>query len=524
MSTPVDYGVLFNTLDDDLQPMVQIDMSTLYCVGTSDDATDATIPLNESRMFNSSDPVFLAALGTGPLATAVRLVNANLGPFQLAARIIVHRVAKGATDAETIANIVGNQANGTGIYGALACGQRFGVTPRLFFFADGLTGVFTRGPTSTVVTRAAKFGGNTGTGLMTLASPAYGVGVKAGVYRVRAKTAAANGGVFSVVDPDGLVLDDATVGTAYTGVVKFTIADGATDFVVGDGFDLTVTLAEGPASVNPICAALPQVLNALLANAIVSGPGTTVQDDRDWRETLSSERLIPVSTWVTAVGMAEGSFIEPGPVAAGIGVRVDAQTRGKVGVPSQSFANQAVYGVTALKRYDTFSLSDGANDGQQLLADDIGIIQRGETGVDTAAVSSGFVLICYANAGTSRLNRFFNVTRTRDYALLQILRAWRARLGVTNITRTGIQAFENDADAILSRLQTDEHIIGYLTGIGAGNTPETIRAGRFRFKIRNEPASPFLVAEADVYRYRDALNALLADVAGGTNAALAPVT
>ena len=218
--------------------------------------------------------------------------------------------------------------------------------------------------------------------------------------------------------------------------------------------------------------------------------------------------------------MRTGTYCEPGPLAAGCAVAIDAQTRGFAGVPSQSFANWPANGITALQRYDSFSLQDGANDGQLLLSNNIGIIQRGEIGVDSAVSDSGFVLLCYATAATG-LDRMINVGRTQDYAELQILKVWRARLGVSNITRHDVQAFENDADAILGRLKTDEHIIDFRNGIGLGNTPETIRAGRFRFKIQQEPSSPFLVAEADVYRFRDALTALVADPQTGTNGALA---
>lgn len=55
-------------------------------------------------------------------------------------------------------------------------------------------------------------------------------------------TVPSNGGMFSVVDPDGVVLDDATVGTPYVGAINFIITD-ATDFVVGDTF--TVVVVEG---------------------------------------------------------------------------------------------------------------------------------------------------------------------------------------------------------------------------------------------------------------------------------------
>ncbi len=56
-----------------------------------------------------------------------------------------------------------------------------------------------------------------------------------------AQAVAANSGVFSVADPDGVVIGNATVGTPFTTHLTFTIADGTSaDFVIGDGFNIVV--------------------------------------------------------------------------------------------------------------------------------------------------------------------------------------------------------------------------------------------------------------------------------------------
>ncbi len=94
---------------------------------------------------------------------------------------------------------------------------------------------------------AVKAGGNTGDGTLTLdATTPVLPGYKAGVYTVRCIAAAVDGGSFEVQDPDGFVLGAVAVGDTFADDIKFVIADGATDFVVGDGFD--VTLAVSPDS------------------------------------------------------------------------------------------------------------------------------------------------------------------------------------------------------------------------------------------------------------------------------------
>jgi hypothetical protein len=89
---------------------------------------------------------------------------------------------------------------------------------------------------------AAKSGGNTGNGVFTLdATTPILPRAEAGVYQVRCIAAAANSGTFRVTSPAGVVLGDVAVGSTFADRIKFAIADGATDFIVGDGFDVTVS-------------------------------------------------------------------------------------------------------------------------------------------------------------------------------------------------------------------------------------------------------------------------------------------
>jgi hypothetical protein len=86
----------------------------------------------------------------------------------------------------------------------------------------------------------------TGNGVITMdgATPILG-GAKLGAYTATCITAAANGGIFRVEDPDGNVLGDVAVGATFTDDIKFVIADGATDFIVSDKFTVTVAAGSG---------------------------------------------------------------------------------------------------------------------------------------------------------------------------------------------------------------------------------------------------------------------------------------
>lgn len=86
---------------------------------------------------------------------------------------------------------------------------------------------------------ATAFAANTGNGVMgaiTVTSDA-----RRGIYKLIVIEPGTNVGTFEVEDPDGKVMGRGAVATAFSaGGLAFTLADGATDFVAGDGFNIEV--------------------------------------------------------------------------------------------------------------------------------------------------------------------------------------------------------------------------------------------------------------------------------------------
>jgi hypothetical protein len=87
-----------------------------------------------------------------------------------------------------------------------------------------------------------------GTGNGTVSLVYAGPDVVVGNYVVTCKTAVGNGGVFSVVNPNGKALPDLTMTpgaggtTVYTSrEINFSITDGGTDFIVNDAFTFVVS-------------------------------------------------------------------------------------------------------------------------------------------------------------------------------------------------------------------------------------------------------------------------------------------
>lgn len=258
---------------------------------------------------------------------------------------------------------------------------------------------------------------------------------------------------------------------------------------------------------------MPSILDRLLAHAVVDGPATSRQAALDWRETIQSDRIIPVDPAVR-VSVADGSIVTR-PLSArvlGIGVRRDHEKGGK---PFHSWANQPVRGIVGPSRPIGFSLTDGATEGQELLAANVGVLLRGEGGVDDAIASGGFVFVGTDNAGEDELWRFYNVMRGRDYIHLLYLKALRFYLGRFNISGQTLQSIANTMNFALRDLKADNDIIGYepVTFPVDQNPAEALRAGNITVRFRAEEAPVLRRIDILSARYRPALEDMIGQLA-----------
>lgn len=477
------FGIAITQVDNEPRPAVYADMSVVGLVGTAPAADAAAFPLDTPVFMFSDDAAKLEDLGlTGTLRSAVNLINQQLGEFQVAAKIVVVRVQEGADADATIANIVGNGTT-TGLSALLSAGSVLGHTPRLIA-APGFTSQTKNGVISASVS-------NGGSGYTTAPTVALTGGGGTGA----TATAQISGGVVT-----GITITNP--GSGYTSAP--TVA-----FSGGGGTGAAATAVVGLLA-NPVCAALPAICAKLLAHAVVDGPASTMQAAIDWRETLNSDRLIPV---VPAVSVLEGGVpvVTPlSPAVIGIAVRRDHEFNGR---PFHSWANQAVQGILGPSRPINFSLTDGATEGQSLLAANLGILVRGELGVESAIASGGFVFIGTDNAGEDDLWRFYNVTRGRDYIHLMMLRTLRFYLGRFNITGQTVQAIVNTMNLALRDLKADGDILGYEIRFDRDqNSPEQLRLGKLTVRFAAEEAPVLRYLGIQSARYRPALDALLEDL------------
>jgi len=482
---------------------------------------------------------------------------------------------------QTISKIAGDSLNGTGMWAFLKSASKLGYTPRILT-APGYTSQMANGVGAIERTAAGagyvtdhmypvEFSGG-GPDAVQATGHAYGLSNGAlgpielelpGAWYDTPPTivapppghgvdsaAIAVGGIGyqvgeQLILPDQVILEVATIGAGGAVLTTTVINPGflvgtetpgdipvdplsTTGSGTGAAFTLTWEIlgtlatytAEIVAGANPIVAGATSVCNQLLAHMIVESAGSSMQNDLDWRETMQSHRLIALSGGCRVMDPAT-SYIVIRPLAprmAGILARRDHET----GAPFHSAANQAVQGIISPNREIGFNLTDSANEAQELLGANVGVLIRGEIGDDFAVASGGFVLISTDNVGEDELWRMYNVMRGRDYIHLGMLRALRFYLGRYNIVGHTVQAILNTMNFFLRDLQADNHILGYDVNFRTeGNSPEQIRLGHLTvgFKCEEPPVLKHLTIESA--RYREAIDAMVADLTTQLNLATA---
>lgn len=483
---------------------------------------------------------------------------------------------------KTINNVVGSSTSKTGIHAFLKSTTLLGVTPRLII-APGYTGqmansvgtlvkasgqegegyiegqeytvTFSGGGANAVQAEGTAIGQSDGTlGDVTLTTPgawyttpptvladsagqratAAAIAVPGTGYVVGDEIVLGNGvvlGVLSVstsplgqlltvdIGTAGLLDVDATPPTNPVAQVSTTgIGTGATFNLTWSDYAAAVYTATVSEGGNPVCVALPALLNQLLAHAVVESAGTSQTDDENWRETISSKRLIPVTGGVR-VQDPDTSTIVFRPFASrvvGIGVRRDQEK----GAPFHSWANQPIFGIVGPYRDISYALTDDANEAQQLLKNNIGVIARGELGNEFAIAQAGFIFIGTDNGGEDELWRFYNMQRGRDWIHLSLLRFMRFYLGKFNISIQTVNAIMGSMKMLLRDITADGHILGYKVSFAPDkNTSDSVRSGHITIGFAAEEAAPLRRITVESARYREAVDAMIADLAASLSLA-----
>lgn len=267
---------------------------------------------------------------------------------------------------------------------------------------------------------------------------------------------------------------------------------------------------------NPVVAALSGgVLDGLMGHAIVESAGTSTIADENWRDTIASQRIIPLSGGVKVQNSFGNIVVMPyAPRVIGALIARDFAT----GYPFHSAANTPINGIVGPARTITFSLTDGATEGQQLLAANIGVLVRGEIGVETAISSGGFIYVGTDTCATDPLWTFYNVSRGRDFIELSLMPALRAYLGRNNIDRQTVTAAIGSIEAFLSQLTALQQILGYNVSFqGSLNSAAEIRLGHLVVSFAAEEPPVLRLITVMSARYAPAIDALVSSLAQELN-------
>lgn len=500
MSDPY-FGIVIRRVDEEPRPVWGADLSTIGIVGPAQQADSMTFPINTPVLVRTNQSALIAQLGQGGyLRDALEGIADQLGEMQRAARCVVVRT-EGAEDvAANLANIVGDATQRTGIHALLKAAQTVGFVPRLII-VPGFTGQTVAGDVVGRIEQTHPGSGYEPGEFYTLQASGGGTPTTPLV----ARTVALQDGTLSAT----VFLENP--GQGYTEAPTLTAPSPPAPEDDGEPGETATFVAHLGVVANPVCAALTSVLNQLFGHAIVESSGISEENDLDWRQSLSSERLIPVSGGCKVFDVQTAQVVTRplAPRIAGVAVRRDHER----GAPFHSWANQPVQGIVGPGREIDFSMMDGENEGQELLVRGLGILVRGEVGSDFAIAAGGFVFIGTDNAAEDELWRMYNVTRGRDYIHLGLIRALRFYLGRFNITSQLVQALLSTMGFFLRDLQADEHILGWrVTFTGDRNSAEEIRLGHLTIGFKAEEPPVLRKITTESARFREAITIMISQL------------
>lgn len=266
---------------------------------------------------------------------------------------------------------------------------------------------------------------------------------------------------------------------------------------------------------SPVIAALETATAKLLAVAPVDVSDASLAAAVTARETMSSERLMPIGV-AAKINVGGNAVVRPmaGRVA-GLFVRTD---NAHGGYPFDPIANQPILGLAGLSRDIPFSLLDGSTEGQQMLASNIAVVEQGAVGIDGAISEGGFYFIGTDNAATPSASTMWSQihqVRGTDYIVTDLMAITRQYLGL-KITADMAEAWINSLDRRLSFHEVNDHILGRTPKAQMfkpdQNDPANIRLGTLSLSIGVEAAPAFKLANHNITKWAPALDGLVADI------------
>lgn len=410
MATDFLHGVEVLEIDSGSRVITTVKSSVIGIVGTAPNADAAAFPINTPTLIAGSqrEAAKLDLLGTGE-GTLPKALDAILD--QIGAVVIVVRVEEGATDAATLANIMGgvNATTGQyeGVHALLGAESVLGYSPRILCVPGFTHTRVQNGVTAITI-------GNGGTGFTSAPTVTL--------------TGGGGTGATAVATVSAGVINKITVtnaGQGYTSAPTVNITGG-------DGTGATATASVGVAA-NAVVSELLGIANRLRAVIIADGPNTNDADAIAYRGDFGSKRVYVVDPKVLVLD-EDGTTITDwaSPRVAGLIARIDNE-RGFWWSPS----NQEIYGIQGTARTIDFVLGDKSSRANLLNENEVATIIR----------QDGFRLWGNRTCSSDQKWSFLCIVRTADIINDSILRAhlWAVDRGITkqyvNDVTEGVNAY-----------------------------------------------------------------------------------
>jgi len=361
-----------------------IDSGIIFLAGTASDADPTLFPANQPQVMRGYNDMPAGLGHTGTLPDQLSNILDQAG--RMSQTVYFTRVEDGATEAETLANVLGDRTARTGLHVLSRIQAEFGQAPKMI----GAPGFTSLRPTDGVASIAVTEGG---TGYTTATATLTGDGAGATAIAVL------EGGAVSAV-----VLTNP--GAGYT---------TASVTITGDGAGATATATLG-AVANPVAAELSSLCNRFRAMTVVSGPNTTAEDAIQYRSDFDSDRMMIVDPFVKVSRAGAVAAMPADAMVMGLQARIDYE-KGFWWSPS----NHVLEGVLGTARPIEHSLNDRSVESQVLNRKHVSAVIRSPTG--------GWKLWGSRVAKADPLHVFWPVRRSHDVIIESIELAHEPFLG-----------------------------------------------------------------------------------------------
>lgn len=431
-----------------------IDTGIIHLTGTAPLASSALYKPNHTYLINGYNdlPKGLGSSGTLPIQLDYVMRQAG----RCSPTILFTIVPEADTEEETVANILGNQAQRTGMWAISCCQPEFNLKPKLLA-APGFT---SHRPTDGIASLEVTEGGSGYTKAPTVTIvPAVG------------DTTGSGATATCTINDDGEV--DAVIimqpGHRFKEVPKVVFEGGG-----GTGAKADATLG---ACANPVASQLNTLARRYRAMATVTGPNTTAADAIQYRLDFSSSRLYILDPFAMVQPGASLLSIPADAMMLGLQARIDYEEGFWV-----SPSNHVLEGVLGTHRPIEHDRSDPSFESQYLNKNHVGTIIR--------APSGGFKLYGNRVAESDPLHVFWPVRRSSDTIIESVELAGEPYLD---------KAFA--AQHLIDIGQTVSKALRRWTGLGATlggevwldpslNTAESMSSGVSYISYDGEPPAP----------------------------------